>query len=195
MQSRGYYVQTYQLQFIADERRVHTTLLERMSGIVDVRGNEEVLMLYTSLNHSIGAGMIWKYGPEAQTIAVGSTASSGDPTMDAKFPVLNWDEFSRDVIVARYFSRRVGVYSLEGCVRQRFIAKLKTADWSQPVVIPAESISKAARFRRLVYALLWIGSHLLYFIIAFLIAIVWLLRVFFRWCKRRGARIGAPTTT
>ena len=187
MQARGYYVQTYQLEFIADERRAHTTLLERLFGIVDVRGNEEVLMLYTSFNHEVGAGIIWQFGPDSQTIAVGSTASSGDPKMDAKFPPLNWDEFSRDLIIARHFSRRVGVYSLEGCVRQGFIPQLKTMDWSRKVVIPNKSVGKAAGFRGFVFALLWVGSHLIYFALAFLLAIAWLLRFIVRRRARKRA--------
>jgi len=184
MQARGYFVQTYQLEFIADERKAHTTLLERTFGIVDVRGNEEVLMLYTSFNHDVGAGIIWQYGPDSQVVAVGSTASSGDPKMDAKFPSLNWDEFSRDLIVARHFSRRVGVYSLEGCIRQGFISRLKTMDWNQQVVIPDRSVGKAAGFRGLVFTVLWVGSHIIYLAIAFMLVLTWLARML----VRRGAR-------
>src|SRR5215469_658321 len=114
MHSRGYVVETYQLPLIADERRAGTTVLERLFGIVDVRGDQEALMLYTSFNHPVGAGIIWQYGPDAQVIAVGSTAMSGDAAMDAKFPPLSWDEFSRDLIVARHFSGMVGVYNLDG---------------------------------------------------------------------------------
>ena len=196
MQTRGYYVQTYQLEFIADERKSHTTLLERIFGIVDVRGNEEVLMLYTSFNHEVGAGIIWQYGPESQTVAVGSTASSGDPAMDAKFAPLSWAEFSRDLIVARHFSRRVGVYSLEGCVRQGFIPRLKTIDWSQPVVILDKSVGKAAGFRRAAFAVLWVGSHLIYFTLGFLLAIAWFVRfVVRRRARKRAAKRTAVAST
>ena len=187
MRARGYFVQTYQLEFIADERKAHTTLLERLFGIVDIRGNEEVLMLYTSFNHEVGAGIIWQYGPGSQTIAVGSTASSGDPKMDAKFPPLNWNEFSRDLIVARHFSKRVGVYSLEGCVRQGFIPRLKTIDWNQQVVIPEKSVGKAAGFRKFVFAVLWVGSHIIYLGVAFVLALTWLVRMFLRRRRRKHA--------
>jgi len=187
MQARGYYVQTYQLEFIADERRVHTTILERLFGIVDVRGNQEVLMLYDSFNHAVGAGVLWQYGPEAQTVAVGSTATSGDAAADAKFPPLNWEEFSRDLIVARHFSKVVGVYSLEGCVRQGFIARLKTMDWNQQVVIPGDSVRKAAGFRKFVFAVLWVGSHFLYFVVAFLLVTAWLVRLIVRRRRRKRA--------
>jgi hypothetical protein len=53
------------------------------------------------------------------------------------------------------FSRRVGVYSLEGCVRYGFIPKLMTMDWSEPVTIPAESIRQATGFRTIVRIALW----------------------------------------
>jgi hypothetical protein len=35
-------VETHQSPFIADERRVHSTLLERLAGIVDVRVIEKL---------------------------------------------------------------------------------------------------------------------------------------------------------
>jgi hypothetical protein len=76
IQSHGYPVETYQFPFIADEREMHTTLLERLARIVDVRGDMEVLMLYTSFNPKIDSALILAYGPQAQAIAIGSTAGS-----------------------------------------------------------------------------------------------------------------------
>jgi hypothetical protein len=191
IQSRGYKVQTYQLTFMADERKAHTTLLERIFGIVDVRGDQEVFMLYTSFNHQVGAAMIWEYAPSAQIIAVGSTAGSGDPAMDAKYPPLNWEEFSRDLIVAHHFSPLVGVYSLEGCVKQGFIPKLKTMDWVQAVVIPATSLAQAAKVRNGIHAVLWVGSHLIYFVLAFLLLLAWVMRMIIR--RRKRNRLARTT--
>jgi hypothetical protein len=185
MQSRGYKVQTYQLTFMADERNAHTTLLERIFGIVDVRGDQEVFMLYTSFVHQFGAAQIWQYAPSAQIIAVGSTATSGDAVMDAKYPPLSWEEFSRDLIVAHHFSPIVGVYSLEGCVHQGFMPKLKTMDWTQAVVIPADSLKQAAQAKNGIHAVLWLGSHLIYFIVAFLLASTWIVWAIVRWRKKR----------
>jgi hypothetical protein len=37
IEAAGYHVETYQFPFIADERKVRSTLLERLFGIVDVR--------------------------------------------------------------------------------------------------------------------------------------------------------------
>ena len=192
IRARGYRVQTYQLTFLADERGAHTTLLERIFGLVDVRGDEEVFMLYSSFNHEIGAATIWQYGPDAQVVAVGSTASSGDAAMDARYPPLNWEEFSRDLIVAHHFSPTVGVYSLEGCVRQGFMPKLKAMDWTQEVVIPGAAVKKGMQVRHGVQAILWLASHLLYFVVVFLLVFAWLVRVIVRWRRRkREARIAA----
>jgi hypothetical protein len=187
MQARGYKVQTYQLSFIVDERNAHTTLLERIFGLVDVRGDQEVLMLYTSFTHQFGAASIWHYGPAAQTIAVGSTTSSGDAATDTKNPPLNWEEFSRDLIVAHHFSNVIGVYSLEGCVHQGFMSKLKTMDWTQAVVIPAASIKLSAQSTKGIHSVLWVGSHLLYFIVAFILLGTWLVKVIVRWRRRKKA--------
>jgi hypothetical protein len=71
--SHAYQVETYQFPFIADERAVRSSVLQRLTGIVDVRGDREVLMLYTSFNQSLDSALIWVYGPDAQGIAVGST--------------------------------------------------------------------------------------------------------------------------
>jgi hypothetical protein len=186
MQSRGYTVQTYQLLFLADERRAHSTVLERLFGVVDVRSDDEVLMVYSSFNHALDAALVWGYGPDAHTIAVGSTATAGNSELDAKFGPLNWDEFSRNLIVASHFSHEVGVYSLEGCVRQGFLPRLKTLDWTQPVTLSSATVEKVRRFRQRVQTMLWIASHIVYFAVATLAVIVWLALY---WRRRRRLRV------
>ena len=182
MQAHGYRVQTYQLIFLADERQVHSTVLERLFGLVDVHSDEEVMMAYSNFNHKVGAAMVWSYGHDTQALAVGSTLSSGNGAMDAKYGPLNWDEFSRDTIVASHFSREVGVYSLEGCVRQGFLPRLKAIDWNQGVEIPAVALARMHSFRAGVQAILWTASHLLYLATGFLITVIWLVR---RWVRRK----------
>lgn len=196
MRERGYRVQTHQLSFIADERKAGSTLLQRIFGIVDVRGDEEVLMLYTSLSEPFGAALIWAYGSDAQIVAVGSTNISGDPALDARYPPLTWEKFSRDLRVASHFSQVVGVYSLEGCVRYGFMPRLVSMDWNEPVMIPAASVKQATGFRTIVRIALWVGSRLLYFVAAFLLVFAWLVRATVRWWRRRRrARRSIAVTT
>jgi hypothetical protein len=181
IQADGYRVDTYQFPFIADERKVHSHLLERLFGIVDVHGNREVFMTYTNFNRAIDSALISAYGPEAQLLAVGSTA--GDSQFDARFGPLNWNEFSRDVIAAGHFSEVVGVYNLEGSVRQGFLSRLKTMNWGQSVTVPAEANRKAAQLRARIQAALWTGSRLPYLTAAIAILDGWLL-----WRKRNRHR-------
>ena len=167
MRAQGYFVQTYQLPFLPIERLAQSSLLDRLLGTVDVRGDQEVLMLYTSYAGPVGAAIIWKLGPDAQAIAICCT--DGDP--GANPAVLNWNRFSRDLIVAGHFSHLIGVYDLEGCVRQGFLLRLKTMDWNQSVSIPADAIQRANHRLLVLGLVLWISSHLLYLTVVLLLAI------------------------
>jgi hypothetical protein len=167
IRSRGYFVQTYQLPYLPVERKAHSSLLDRILGTVDVRGDQEVLMLYTSYTGPVGAAIIWKLGPDAQSIAICCT--DGDPA--ANPAVLDWSRFSRDLIVAGHFSHLIGVYNLEGCVRQGFLPRLKTINWSQSVTIPAVAIRAANDRLRILGLALRISSHLLYFVFVLLLVI------------------------
>jgi hypothetical protein len=176
MRAQGYFVQTYQLPILPIERHAHSSLLDRLLGTVDVRGDQEVLMLYTSYAPPpIGAAIIWKLGPDAQAIAIGVT--DGDPR--ANPAVLNWSRFSRDLIVAGHFSHLIGVYDLEGCVRQGFLSRLKTMNWNQSVTIPVDAIRRADHRLLLLRLILWISSHFLYLVVLVLIIalIAWRWRI------------------
>jgi hypothetical protein len=185
MRKNGYPVQTYQLLFIADERKAHSTVIERVFGVVPVRGDMEVLMVYSSFNH-VGPALVYSYGKEAQVIAIGSTSAGNDSAMNAKFHPLSWEEFEKDLITASHFTHIIGVYSLEGCVFQGFLQHLKNFDWDQTVVISSKSINQVAHFRRVVGILIWILSAWIYIFIALillLLILIWRLRI--RWIKRK----------
>ncbi|MGB6430593.1 MAG: hypothetical protein WBF06_08400 [Candidatus Acidiferrales bacterium] len=182
IEASGYQVETYQFPFIADEREVRSTLLERLFGIVDVRGDREVLMLYSSYNLAADSALIWQYGPSAQGIVVGITA--GEPQAGARMGPLSWEELSHDVIVASHFSAVVGIYNLEGCVHRGLLARLEGLDWNLPVIISADQNRQVIRFRARVQATLWAMSRLPYFALAILLADTWFLSG-----RRRRARI------
>ena len=177
IQSQGYLVETYTMPYGPVERNLHTKLLDRLLGTVDVRGNENDVMIYTSYARPVGSAIILDLGPHAQGIIVGVT--DGQPPAGSGFGPLDWDEFSSDLIVASHFTHHIGVYNLEGCVRQRFLARLETMDWGGSVVIPAVSISRAKRHVMALSVALWIGSNLLY-----LAAAAFLFAVFCIWWWR-----------
>ena len=78
---------------------------------------------------------------------------------------------SRDLIVAAHFSHLVGVYDLEGCVRQGFLSRMKTMNWNQSVIIPADAIRRADHRLLLLGLILWISSHFLYLVVVLVLSI------------------------
>ncbi len=181
IRSKGYLVQIYQMPYIAAERRAHSSIPDRLLGTVDVRGDDDYLMLYTNYTRAVGAGMIWSLGPSAQGIAIGST--DGDATPGSGTGPLDWSEFSRDLIVASHFTQQIGVYDLEGCIRQGFLPRLLAMDWNESVTIPAVSIQRAARLALIVRSVLWIGSNFPYLISGALLITVCI------WWRRRSSRV------
>jgi hypothetical protein len=178
IQAQGYPVETYTLPYGPIERNLHTTLLDRLLGTVDVQGNENNLMIYTSYARPVGSAIILDLGPDAQGIVIGVT--DGPPPAGSGFGPLDWDEFSSDLLVASHFAHHVGVYNLEGCVRQGFLPRLESMDWGASVVIPAASVSRADRHVMAFGMALWIASRLAYLAAAALllmILLVWRRRV------------------
>jgi hypothetical protein len=173
IEAAGYSVETYQFPFIVDEREVRSTLLERLFGIVDVRGDREALMLYSSYNRTADSALIWQYGPSAQRIVVGVTA--GDPQPGSRAGPLSWEELEHDVIVASHFSPVVGIYNLEDSVRRGLLPRLETMDWTQPATIRVDANRAIIRLRSRIQATLWTLSRLPYFALAIFAADGWFL--------------------
>jgi hypothetical protein len=180
IQSQGYPVETYVLPYGPVEQMVHTTLLDRLLGTVDVQSDENDLMIYTSYARPVGSSIILDLGPYAQGIVVGIT--DGPPPAGSGFGPLDWDEFSSDLIVASHFAHHIGVYNLEGCVQQGFLPRLESMDWGGSVIIPAASVARAKRHVMAFAVALWIGSNLAYLVAAASLLVILL---FWRWRVRR----------
>jgi hypothetical protein len=129
----GYRVDTYQLPLIVDERQAGSTLLQRLLGVVELSADREVLMLYSSFVRPHGVSLLESYGAQAGSIGVGSTGGGVELPGAGSAPPLSWDELARDLRVARRCSSDLHVFSLEGCVRQGFLPRLRDFDWSAPV--------------------------------------------------------------
>lgn len=155
----GYRVENYQFPLIADERWATSTLLQRLLGLVDVRTDREVWMLYTSVfPGSIGPGLLWTYGPEAPAVGVGSTGGGPDIPGHPEVPALDWEAFARDLRLARRWSDDLLIHSLEGCVRQGLLERLRSFDWNQEAA-PPRTAWLAAGLRGALRGLLWASAH------------------------------------
>jgi hypothetical protein len=155
----GYEVEAYLIPMISDERKAGSTALQRLFGLIDVPVDREVYMLYSSFLGSIGAALLWSYGPEAGGgIGVGSTGGGVD--LGSQMPVIKWDAFARDLRLARQLTDEVYVFSLEGCVQQGYLAQLLDFDWEAPVTAPgAEDMQKVNALRRSGQTVMWLAAH------------------------------------
>jgi len=171
----GYRVESYQFPFIVDERRAGSTLLQRVGGLVDVPADCEVLMVYTSFLRPNGPGILWSYAPDAQAIGVGSTGGGVRVGKLAESLPLNWSELSRDLRLARYWCDSIYIFSLEGCIRQDILPRLRAMDWSDPAGIPVRAARRVQRVRGGLRVSLWAGTHAAPILVGTL-GLLWLLR-------------------
>lgn len=153
----GWPVENYQFPLIADERRTGSTVLQRLA-LVDVATDREVWMLYSSFMRPLGPGLIWAYGPEAAAIGVGTTGGGPDIPGSPQMPSLNSQELARDLRLARHFCDQILIHSLEGCVWQGFLPRLRSFDWAD-VTRPPDGARAAASLRRALRVALWAGAH------------------------------------
>jgi hypothetical protein len=155
MRADGYRVDSYIIKMILDERAVGSTLLQRVTGLVDAPADREIPMLYTSFFAGRSTALLWSYGADAQAIAVGSTGGGVSVAGIDQVEPLSWDELSRDLRLAHRLTNDVHIFSLEGCVRQGYLERLKDFDWSASVAIPEAEAAKVNRIRLATRALLW----------------------------------------
>jgi len=159
MHADGYPVDSYHLPFIVDERKVGSTFIQQFAGLVDVTTDRDVLMLYTSMVRPHGPGILWSYAGDAQSIGVGSTGGGVQMEGIGDIPPLDWIELSRDLRLARRWTEDIHIFSLEGCVQQGFLGRLKDFDWDGPVTIPLDSARGVNLFRKGLQGILWASAH------------------------------------
>jgi len=156
----GYRVDVYQFPFIVDERKAESTLLQRATGIVDLPADREVLMLYSSFARPHGAGFLWGYASEAQSIGIGITSAGVETSLSIHSNLLTWDELERDLRLAWYWTNDLFIYSLEGCVQQGFLQRLRSFEWDYPFLVPTESALWIENWRGVLQTMLWVSTHL-----------------------------------
>jgi hypothetical protein len=153
----GWPVENYQFPLIADERQAGSGLLQRLA-LVDVATDREVWMLYSSVMRAVGPGLIWAYGPQAQAIGVGTTGGGPDIPGSPQMPSLSWQELARDLRLARHFCDQILIHSLEGCIWQGFLPRLRSFEWAD-VAGPPPGAQAAVALRRSLRAALWASAH------------------------------------
>jgi hypothetical protein len=158
MRADGYRVDSYVIKMVLDERAVGSTLLQRVTGLVDVPADREIPMLYTSF-FGRSPAPLWSYGKGSKSIAIGSTGGGVSVAGIDQVQPLSWEELTRDLLLAAWLADDVHIFSLEGCVRQGYLERLREFNWSAPVVIPVAEAARIDRVRALTQTLLWALAH------------------------------------
>jgi len=142
----GYPVDAYVFPFIHTEREAGTEVLQRITGMIDLRVDREIVMLYTSFARPHGHGFLDFYARHFPAVAVGVTGGGVEEGLDPP-PPLTWNELARDLRLARRHTDDIHVFSLEGCVEQGFLERLVGFDWGVPVEA-GEAAERAATLTR-----------------------------------------------
>ncbi len=176
----GYRLDSYQFPLLLDERKAHTTALQRLTGIVDLPSDREVFLLYTSFLRPNGLGAMWSYGPEVNYIGVGATGGGVDLNIGDSRP-LSWEELARDLRHAWRWCDDIHVFSLEGCVKQGFLKRLRRFDWDSPIMEPTVSIRRVDNWRATLQSALWLVNNLTLIVISGLTAGLIFVPLWRRW--------------
>ncbi len=174
MHSDGYAVQSYEYFFMADERKTGSSLLTRLFGMANVSTDKHVAMLYSSFFRPFGVGVLKIYGRTMDSAAIGITGGGVElEGLEHKQP-MTWEEFSRDLRIANSCHGDVHIFSLEGCVEQGFLDRLKSFDWNKESKCPRHWTALIATARFLVLGVLWLLANPI-FLIAAAAALVWVM--------------------
>lgn len=142
----GYPVDAYVFPFIHTEREAGTEALQRITGMIDLTVDREIVMLYTSFARPHGHGFLDFYARHFPAVAVGVTGGGVEEGLDPP-PPLTWDELARDLRLARRHTDDIHIFSLEGCVEQGFLEPLADFNWGVAVEA-AEATERAAALTR-----------------------------------------------
>ena len=172
MHADGYAVHSYEFFFTADERMTGSSLLSRLFGVASVATDKHIAMLYSSFFRPFGVGLLQVYVQAVDSAAIGITGGGVElEGLENKTP-MSWQEFARDLRIAGGCRGDVAIFSLEGCVEQGFLYRLKDFDWDAATQCPRRWVLMVSLVRYLFVGLLWLLANPL-FVIAAAIALVW----------------------
>ncbi len=134
MRQDGYEIHTYQLPFVADDRRAGTTLLQRALDVVDLPSDLDVLMCSSAvpserLGGDLGGALIASYGPSADAVGIGGVS---DDQAEEGVGVLAWPALRRDLLLAAHYTDTIYIESLEDCVERGLLGEIGALDWGAP---------------------------------------------------------------
>ena len=174
MRQDGFIVDSYEFPFMIDEYWAGSTIVQRLTGMVEAPADRRVVMLYTSFFRPYGQGVLWTYAKNAQAVAVGVTGGGVEMEGVPQPRPQDWEELSRDLRLASQRTRNIHIFSLEGCVEQGFMEKIASFDWSITEK-PAHPWFELAMLARLLIRMaLWTSARPLAVLMPLVLLWLWL---------------------
>ncbi|HKK42049.1 MAG TPA: hypothetical protein VJ963_06550 [Bacteroidales bacterium] len=149
MKDDGYSVESYIIPFIYDERELGTTSLQKLMGIVDIKTDIEIPMVYTSAMGN--SAIIPLYHHDHMPLALGSTGG-GVKINGAEIASLSWENLKKDMLVAAGLTDEIHIFSLEGSVDNGYLPGISKLDYSEAPpdlstqIVEERSLIKKVRF-------------------------------------------------
>jgi hypothetical protein len=171
IRSDGFAVETYNFPFVIEERNASSEIITRALGTPPLDADREVLMLYSSFFEKDGDAILWSYAHQAKAIGVGSTGGGVDLAEGEQLKSMRWIDLRRDLLLVKGFTNHIYIFSLEGCVKNDYLDRLLSLDWSAKVIPPIAEGREIDSIRKTSQGLLWLLSHplpLLYFALVLL---------------------------
>jgi hypothetical protein len=165
MKNDGYSVESYIIPFIYDERELKTTSLQKLMGIVDIKTDVEIPMLYTSAMGN--SAIIPLYHRDHMPVALGSTGG-GVLINGAELASLSWDNLKKDMLVAAGLTDEIHIFSLEGTVDKGYLSNIRKLDYSEAAPDLSQEKTAETRLIKKVRFLLVILDHPFWLTVALL---------------------------
>lgn len=156
MKNDGFHVESYLIPFIFDERELKTTSLQKLMGIVDIKTDSEIPMLYTSAMGN--SAIIPLYHRDNMPIALGSTGG-GVEVNGIELASLTWDNLEKDLLIASKLTDDIHIFSLEGTLQKGFLKDIKNLDFNRNAPDISVQIIKQKKFDKTIRFLLVILNH------------------------------------
>lgn len=173
MKADGYRVESYLIPFIFEERAKNTTSLQKLMGIVDLKTEVEIPMLYTSAFDN--PAIIPTYQRDRMPIALGSTGG-GVVIEGIELKAISWDNLERDILLASQFTGEIHIFCLETSVQKEFLTKIESIDFDQKVPDIQSELVKQKKINGAIRFLIVVLDHpllLTIVILAIVITVVW----------------------
>lgn len=127
MQADGFSVEAHYAPVVLDEFRANTISLQKMLGIVQLNTSTNLAIIHRRLvgDYPNIIAYIDLYAPDAKGIIVGHTAKYRLLDGRENDKILDWQELSRCIIFATKKNIPLHIATLEGCIEQGIISKMK----------------------------------------------------------------------